>query len=125
MNVMSILNKFISKQLNLITVPIQQLSNTKFIILKQTIDNINTEAEFNIGETYNIVIEDYILNPPPTFTLSENWNAGTKPPEKELIAKVLQIAGKMIKFNCIGKNTNFQWEGWLPKKSIKEVSICH
>lgn len=109
------MNKFIKDQLNKITVPIITLDNNILYIKKQ-IGNITND--FNIGDQYNIRIEKYILNPSPTFTLSSNWNAGTMPPEEELKVTVLQKAGNMIKFKCIGKTTNIYWEGWLPKKSI-------
>lgn len=110
------MNKFINAELNKITLPIINIENNKFIIKKQIGCSQN---QFAVGEIYNIKVEDYILNPPPSFTLAENWNFGTNPPEKELSAKVLQIVGKMIKFNCIGKTTGITWEGWLPNKSIQ------
>ena len=109
------MNKFIKDQLNKITVPIIELNSNVLYIKKQS---NNTDNDFNIGEHYSIRIEKYILNPSPTFTLSANWNAGTIPPEEELNVTVLQKAGNMIKFKCIGKTTNIYWEGWLPKKSI-------
>lgn len=108
------MNKFIEDQLNKITAPIILLDNNVLYIKKQS--SINNS--FNIGDKYTIRIEKYILNPSSTFTLSSNWNAGTIPPEEELEAIVLQKAGNMIKFKCIGKTTNIFWEGWLPKKSI-------
>ena len=110
------MNKFIKEQLNKITVPVAELDNNVLLFKKQTSNNVNTD--FVIGQQYNIRIEKYILNPSPTFTLASNWNAGTIPPEEELFVIVLQKAGNMIKFNCKGKTTGIQWEGWLPKKSI-------
>lgn len=110
------LNKFIKEQLQKITVPMTYNEN-KIYIAKQGSKKLF--SDFEIGQVYNIKIEDYILNPPQTFTLAANWNFGTVPPEKELTAKVLQIAGKMIKFECIGKTSNISWIGWIPKKSIE------
>ena len=114
------MNKFVSAQLKKIVIPRIYIDNNpnKIIFKKQ---GANIDTDFIVFNTYNILVEDYILNPPPGFTLADNWNFGTNPPEKELTAKVLQIAGKMIKFDCIGKTTNINWVGWLPKKSIKIV----
>ena len=96
-------------------------SNTiRINIPKQQASQVKQEI-FEVGKIYTILIEDYILNPPPTFTLAANWNFGTLPPEKELYVEVLQILGNMIKFKCKGKNTNIEWEGWLPRKSIKVI----
>ena len=67
---------------------------------------------------YNIKVEDYIINEPETFTLSSNWNRGTRPPEELLSIKVEEIQGKMIKVDAIGKSTNKVWNGWLPRKAI-------
>lgn len=115
---MNPLNKFIEAQLNKITLPIIQLEPNKLIFKRQSTGN---NSEFNIGDVYNIEVENYIINPPPDFSLADNWNFGTVPPEKELSAKVLQVVGKMIKFSCTGKTSNITWEGWLPLKSIKII----
>ena len=114
------MNKFIKEQLQKVTIPMSSWdSNTIQVFIPKQSANSNKNTDFELYKSYNIVIEDYIINPPPTFTLASNWNFGTTPPEKELSATVLQIVGKMIKFKCIGKTTNIEWEGWLPKKSIK------
>lgn len=94
-----------------------------------TIPNIEEENEIIInkynnidlikGFYYNIKIEDYIINEPADFTLSSNWNRGTKPPENILSIKVEDIQGKMIKVDAIGKESKKIWQGWLPKKAIK------
>ena len=111
------MNRFIREQLNKITIPMPDWNDdtTIFVIPKQ---GNNIKVDFVVGGTYDIMIEDYILNPPPNFTLSSNWNYNTNPPEKELRVEVLQIVGKMLKFKCIGKTTGIEWEGWLPRKSI-------
>ena len=72
-----------------------------------------------LGGFYSVQIENYIINQPPNFTLSQNWNNGTKPPELFLNVEVKQIMGNMIRVNCVGQETNIPWEGWLPIKSIK------
>ena len=77
-----------------------------------------SNIDFIAGLYYNIKIEDYIIDEPDNFTLSSNWNGGTKPPETLLSIKVLEIKGKMVKVDSIGKITGIVWVGWLPKKSI-------
>lgn len=74
-----------------------------------------------IGDKFTIQLEDYIINQPPNFTLSENWNGGTFPPEKILDVEVIKTMGKMIGVRAIGKFTQIHWEGWLPEKGFKVV----
>ena len=116
------MNKFIKEQLQKVTIPMSNWdSNTIKINIPKQKNSSNDIKDFELGKTYNIIIEDYILNPPSTFTLAANWNFDTIPPEKELSAEVLQILGNMIKFKCKGKITNIEWEGWLPRKSLKVI----
>lgn len=76
---------------------------------------------FNIGDKFTIQLEGYIINQPPNFTLSENWNQGTFPPEEILDVEVLRVMGKMIGVRAIGKETQKVWEGWLPQKGFKVI----
>lgn len=89
-----------------------KISDDQFIIKK------HTELELIISHFYNVEVANYIINEPPNFTLSCNWNNGTVPPETNLNIQVLDIQGNMIKVDAIGVSTNKVWEGWLPKKSI-------
>ena len=114
------MNKFIKEQLQKVTIPMDYWDdNTNHIIIKKQGESI--AKDFVVGNIYDIIIEDYVINPPPNFTLASNWNFNTNPPEKELHVKVLQIVGNMLKFQCKGKTTGIEWEGWLPRKSIKIV----
>ena len=116
------MNKFIKEQLQQITIPITSWDDdTTHIIIKKQGSRSNSSEDFIIGNNYDIIVEDYIINPPPNFTLSSNWNFNTNPPEKELEVEVLQIVGKMLKFKCVGKTTGIEWVGWIPRKSITIV----
>ncbi|MBQ6632026.1 MAG: hypothetical protein IJH55_07995 [Romboutsia sp.] len=83
-------------------------------------NNISSNT-IKTGNKFTIKVENYIINQPPNFSLSENWNGGTVPPEEVLDIEILQIMGKMIKIKAIGKCTNISWEGWLPQKSFKII----
>ena len=67
----------------------------------------------------NVQIEKYIINQPVNFSLAENWNCGTVPPEEILEIEIIQVLGKMIKVNAVGKCTRIEWQGWLPVKGFK------
>lgn len=111
------MNKFIKDQLNKINVPLPEFNDyTNHIVIKK--QGAKQNDNLNIGEVYNIKIENYIVNEPPNFSLSSNWNFGTVPPEVNLQAQVLQVMGNMLKFKCKGITTGIEWEGWLPRKSI-------
>jgi len=68
---------------------------------------------------YQISIEPYIINEPENFTLSSNWNKGTKPTDTYMNVEILTIMGKMIKVNGVGVNDGKLWEGWLPRGAFK------
>lgn len=74
-------------------------------------------AEFSVGDTLCIKIADYVLNPYEGFTLQDNWNNGTVPPDHIMYVQIIKITGSMIRVSGRGENKQF-WEGWLPKKSI-------
>ena len=82
----------------------------------------------NVGGYYIIELERYIVNPPPTFTLHDNWNNGIAPKEKVMQCVVEKVMGKMVYINGIGydrENCSYidgtEWQGWIPQKSIEIV----
>lgn len=112
------MNKFIKEQLKKcrIVLPDWDDNTTEMIIsTKQQKSVINQSGNLHIS------IENYIINEPATFTLSSNWNGGTKPPENEMIIKIINQTGKMYKVSGTGISTNIYWEGWLPEKGFKIV----
>lgn len=74
---------------------------------------------------YLIELEDYLLNPPPNFTLSTNWNGGSNPKSKWYKCEISKVMGKMIKITGLEYDNVNQvdldrvWEGWLPAGGIK------
>ena len=79
------------------------------------------ENPIKIGDRFTIKIENYIINQPPNFTLSENWNQGTFPPEEILEVEIVKQIGKMTGVKAVGKETRIEWEGWLPNKGFKII----
>lgn len=77
------------------------------------------DGEIKSGYNYNIKIENYIINPPPNFTLADNWNNGTSPTDNEMNVVVEEIMGKMVKVRGKGNNDGQYWSGWLPRRSFK------
>lgn len=115
------MNKFIKQQLDKCRIPLPEYDdNTTHIVIYRN-NNISELENLQIGVIYDIKVADYIINEPPTFTLSANWNGGTKPPEHLLTVEIIQLMGKMVKINAIGKNTNIRWTGFLPRKSIEVI----
>lgn len=113
-------NKFITEQLNKIKVDKLIVEDNVFVFSKSS-SGVNSENTISVGDLYKIQVENYILNPPPGFTLSSNWNNNTLPPEQILDVEILQIMGKMVKCKCIGNTTKIVWEGWLPRKSFSII----
>lgn len=109
------INKFTLRELEKVEhlLPSDWRENLHFIV------GNGIKSQFERGEKFTIKIEPYIINQPPNFTLAENWNKGTVPPEEILDVEVLQLMDNMIKFKARGKCTKIAWEGWLPRKSFK------
>lgn len=110
------MNKFIKEQLKKCKTKLPDWNDNTtelFISIKSKHSDINQSGNLHIK------IENYIINEPSTFTLSSNWNGGTKPPENEMIVEIINKAGKMYKVKGFGINTNINWEGWLPEKGFE------
>ena len=121
------MNELIKKQLNKCRkaqIPAFDNTTTKIIIPK-TVDL--DEIELGINECYLIKLEDYILNPPNTFTLHENWNNNIKPTANYYKCEIIQLMGKMVKITGIGYDYNNKtdldsvWTGWIPRKGFSII----
>lgn len=114
------MNPFIKEQLDKITVGMQQISDTKFFIPK----NSNTfNVDFEVGHYYIIEVEDYIIHPYEGFTLHENWNKGIVPTDKKMRIEVDKVMGKMMHIKALGATDGKIWVGWIPKKSAKIIQV--
>lgn len=118
------MNKWIKKQLKLVKVadiPPYEENSLIIRIPRKKFQSIS----FQLNHFYLIELEDYILNPPPGFTLHENWNNNQVPKHKFYKCQCVQIMGKMIKIlgvafdyeNRLDLEEN--WDGWLPTKSVR------
>lgn len=123
------IHKLILDQLN----EIKDLPNidpeTLTLNIPKRSEKINMEMEdiFELAHTYIIKLEKYIIEPPSTFNLHDNWNKGIKPKDTIMKVTVVNDIGKMIKINGSGYNqitgeeNSNKWEGWVPKKSVKII----
>ena len=98
--------------------------DTEIIIYK---NSTMRASQYQVHKCYLVELEDYIINPPPEFTLSSNWNKGTIPPSKFMKVEIAQVMGKMIRITGRGydiitkSDMNTVWEGWVPQKSMKLI----
>lgn len=100
-------------------------STTHLIFEKTRSDVSDQDSTFVVNGVYKIVVANYIVNPPPDFTLDRDWNKGRKILDTTLLVQINQIAGKMIRFTGRGykfdtdkTNDNFYENMWIPAKSI-------
>lgn len=88
-------------------------------------NSLKKELSFSVNNCYLIEIADYVLNPPPGFSLAQNWNKGTNPPSKYMNVCCIQLLGKMVNVEGVSFNIesnspgNSTWEGWLPLTAVK------
>lgn len=118
------MNDLIRKQLTKIKVAnVQPFKDTDKVIHIRKGLNIN---EFKIGNGYEIVLDDILLNPPNDFSFHINWNKGIVPRGKYLKCFVVAKIASIIKVDSVVCNENFEdsniiWSGWLPIDMIRKV----
>ncbi len=124
------MNPVIKRELEKVRVPLPAYDDTTTLITILR-ESVNKEVKmFTVVQNhyYLIQLADYILNEPPNFSLSANWNKGIKPVSQFLKVEVNKIMGKMIQVSGYG----FDWETqsdksdnylglWLPLASIGVV----
>lgn len=100
--------------------PSYTIEDEKLFIHKQD-SVVHQSFPFQIGHYYQIKLADYIINEPQSFTLSSNWNKGSKPINPNMIVCIDQILGKMIYIKGTYVDLPNIWEGWVPSKSIQLI----
>ncbi len=112
------MNKFVKQELEKckVSLPLWDETTTQLVIPLYSDDNMT-----NVEPEYLIQIKNYIVNEPPNFTLSIDWNLGTTPPETQMRVKYVDTKGKMTKVDGVGVTTNTHWSGWLPNKSFEVI----
>ena len=112
------MNKFIKKELDKCKVAkIPLISDDTIIIeIKRPNEDILSE-DIAVNSCYVIELADYILKPPPGFTLASNWNRGINPTSKHLKCVMVQIMGKMIKIDGQGYDLQMMLHMglWFPR----------
>lgn len=124
------MNEIIKRELQKIHQPLPDYNdNTTHIIIPQKI--VDTAPKFETGKSYIVKLADYILNEPPNFTLSSNWNKGIIPQSQTLIIYVKELVGKMVRV-CgrgidIGLNiylNDIYDDLWLPDSGVEVLYLA-
>lgn len=115
------MDKLIKAQLNMCKTHLPDWSDdtTHMVIPSQSGKVFNNDI--SVGDKFMINIENYIIHEPPNFTLSEQWNGGTTPPENEMDVSIIDIKGKMYKVSGTGQSSKIEWVGWLPRKGFQII----
>ena len=121
------MNNLIKKQLSncrVANVPPFTDADTQLFIPKGSTVNISS---YQLHKCFIAELEDYIINPPQNFTLSDNWNHGSVPKHKYYQCEILQLMGGMVKIIGCGYDMQTEtplsdiWEGWVPQSGIKLI----
>ena len=124
------MNPVIKRELEKVRIPLPEYDdNTTLItILRKTIEDQVKTFPIVVSNCYLIQLADYVLNEPPNFTLSANWNGGVVPKSKYLKVQITKVMGKMIQVDGSGfdmltqADTSDAYIGlWLPLASIGVV----
>lgn len=104
--------------------PYYDEDTTTLTIPKGSAEEVNP---YQVHKCYLLQLEEYIVNPPPDFSLHTNWNKGSIPKSRFYNAEISQVMGKMIRISGCGYDMINQcptadiWEGWVPQKGIKLI----
>ena len=122
------MNKLILNQLEKLRIqnkPLYDEFTTHLVFSKVESFTEPDDKSFVVNGVYKVVLANYIVDPPPTFTLDTDWNKGKKITDTTLFIQINQIAGKMIRFTGRGynfntdtTNNNFYDNMWIPAKSV-------
>ena len=108
------MNKFVKQQLQKCKIP--------SLIWSDSTRHIHIPMEKSMtNSAIKIQIKNYILNEPPNFTLSHDWNNDTIPPETMMYVTIIETKGRMTKVAGKGVITGIPWEGWLPAAGFEEL----
>lgn len=121
------MNKIIKRELEKVRFNIDYDDDTTVIKIPKDARATIT-VDLKVNHNYNIYVENYILNEPPNFTLSSNWNQGVVPKSKYMNICVTRVMGKMIQVDACGFDVEHQctlpdtYAGlWLPSAAIHVV----
>ena len=119
------MNKYIKEQLKKVRrakIPTFDDTTTTLVIEKLN----SAELTIQVGHYYIVELQNYIINPPPNFTLAANWNNGISPKSKYLNCYVKKIMGKMLCIDGVGFDlerstdlTDHYANLWLPEAGVK------
>lgn len=102
--------------------PYYDEDTTTLMIPKGSAEEVNP---YQVHKCYLLQLEEYIVNPPPDFSLHTNWNKGSIPKSRFYQAEITKIVGKMVFITGMGYDmttnsaTSDSWAGWVPQKGIK------
>lgn len=122
------MNETIKRELDKILAPLPDYDdNTTHIHIEKKVEP--QSIQLVVGQSYIAQLADYILNEPPNFTLSANWNKGVVPKSAVMLVQIREIAGKMLKVHARGYDDvnqqyleDMYYDLWLPSAGITIIS---
>lgn len=119
------MNPIIKRELEKVRAQLPEYDDSTTLIRIPRWEPLPDEKPLEVGGIYLIEIADYVLNEPPNFTLSANWNKGVIPTSNQLSVQVKKTAGKMVQLDATGYDPDlrrlkedFYQDLWLPTASI-------
>lgn len=110
------MSKLLNEQLKQVKLAVSHTNNDGTVIFTAPV----TCKQLVEGGVYNVIVANYIVNPPHGFDFHINWNNGTHPNCDHLSIRVLRKLGQMVQvFSMTSDGEN--WCGWLPEKAIIDI----
>lgn len=122
------MNETIKRELDKILAPLPDYDdNTTHIHIEKKVEA--QPIQLIVGQSYIARLADYILDEPPNFTLSANWNKGVVPKSAVMLIQIREIAGKMLKVHARGYDDvnqqyleDMYYDLWLPSAGVTIIS---
>ena len=119
------MNPIVKRELEKVRAQLPEYDDSTTLIRIPRGEALPDDKPLEVGGIYLIEIADYVLNEPPNFTLSANWNRGVVPVSNQLSVQVKKTAGKMVQLDATGYDPDlrrlkedFYQDLWLPTASI-------
>lgn len=119
------MNPVIKRELGKVKVPLPEYDDSTTLITILRASPSAQPKQLELQHCYLLELADYLINEPPNFTLSANWNKGIKPKTKHLKIVVTRVMGSMFQLDGCGYDIVSQTDTmdsyiglWLPLASV-------
>lgn len=118
------MNKILLNQLQKLATAHFNIDNGQSTNLLEDFSEVVFYKKTSQNKTTKIVFEDYIINPSKNFDFHDKWNNGNVPKCKTMYGRITKETSGMYYFCGSNESGEYEWNGWVPKKSCTISEVC-